>query len=428
MKEVADCFHMDHSGGAGLDESLPLIAPAATVELDVDFDGQWFVTGDIDGDGEVEIVTARNAHKWETAYVSSVTARKLDGTVLWSWGSAADGGWRLGYDVACQIHDWDGDGKAEVIFATRGELIVLDGATGAERFRLLIPDSATDCVTFADLTGRGRRGEVIVKDRYNNTWAMDITGKVLWHLVRAGGYRSAHQPYPMDIDGDGREELLVGYALADGDGKLLWTFEPDSYPEPLGHLDCCRVLRRGPTPADWRLAVTLCGHRELTMLTGAGEVVWRRGFDHYESIDIGYVIPGCEAPQILVDVGQDNRHAHPLWLINEDGDLLGEMYFDNTRFHTLLDVQGVGNDQIVQPNSRGVFDHRGRRVATLDMPGPGDAVQRGDMTGSGTVGMAISVNMNAGEPGTPAICLFEVAHEFAKKATGLGCGCNFTLY
>ena len=138
---------------------MPIVSPKMSVSLDPSVDGQWFVTGDIDGDGAVEIITARNHTDDATPpHVTSVCARKLDGSILWTWGDPAAGGWRLGYDVACQVHDWDGDGNAEVILATHSELVELDGATGTERRRLKIPIGASDCLTFADLTGRGRRG------------------------------------------------------------------------------------------------------------------------------------------------------------------------------------------------------------------------------------------------------------------------------
>ena len=43
-------------------------------------------------------------------------------------------------------------------------------------------------------------------------------GNLLWTVENPGGYRTAHQPFPLDIDGDGREEIMAGYALLDPDG------------------------------------------------------------------------------------------------------------------------------------------------------------------------------------------------------------------
>ncbi|HDZ21177.1 hypothetical protein LCGC14_0093780 [marine sediment metagenome] len=426
MGRAADFFDVTCSGEPPTD--LPTLAPAVSVPLSRDLDGAWFVTGDIDGDGAIEIVTARNdSTDTIPPHVTSVTARKLDGSILWQWGDPTAGGFRLGYDVACQIHDWDGDGKAEVILLTRGELVELDGATGRERRRIKIPDDATDCVNFADLDGVGHRGQVIVKDRYYNVYALDYDGRLRWHIAWPGGHRTAHQPYAMDIDGDGREEVLVGYGLADPDGKLRWTFTPPPYPEPLGHLDACRVFRRGPSPADWRLVCTCCGHRGIVMLDGEGRIQWALTQRHYESIDIGRIVPGDPTPRIVVDVGQEPNDQSLLMVIDGSGTQLGRIMMEHPRLHTTLDALGLGYDQILQADARGVLGHRGQWLGRIDLPGAGNTVQKGDMTGSGCVGLAISTGDS--ETGDGAmIHLFDISGPHATKTDILGCGENFTLY
>jgi hypothetical protein len=420
-----DYFAVEHLGDPPMD--VPAIAPKYSIALDPDIDGEWFVTADVDGDGEVEIISARNYIDDSTPpNVTSVCVRKLDGSILWEWGDRAAGGWRLGYDVACQVHDWDGDGKLEVLLTARGALVELEGATGRERRRITIPDSATDCLTFVDLDGSGFKRQVLVKDRYFNIWAMDYSGAVRWHRQFPWGYRTAHQPYAMDIDGDGRDEIMIGYGLVNADGETVWSYNPTWYREILGHLDCCRVFRKGATPADWRIAVTVCGHRGIIMLDGEGNKLWQHADRHFESIDIAHLLPGSDKTQIVVDLAQEATDEHVLWILDEDGVLMGQMLFENPRLHTTLDVMGLGCDQIVQAHARGVYNHRGECIARLDLPAPGGTIQRGDMTGSGKIGYAIPTIKSAGAP--PMIHLFEVDNEFAKSADTLGCGVNYTLY
>ena len=74
--------------------------------------------------------------------VVSVITHKLDGTVLWEWGEPQAGVARLGYDVACHIHDWDGDGILEVI---------------------VDPEDAADCLTFVNLSGGERATDVLMR-------------------------------------------------------------------------------------------------------------------------------------------------------------------------------------------------------------------------------------------------------------------------
>ncbi len=65
----------------------PVIHPWRTIEMDPDFSGQWLVTGDLDNDGELEFVAARN----DRQSVTAMSAYKLDGTLLWKWGQAGTG-------------------------------------------------------------------------------------------------------------------------------------------------------------------------------------------------------------------------------------------------------------------------------------------------------------------------------------------------
>ena len=124
--------HGDPAGKA------PLIQPWKQVALDPNYSGAWVITGDINGDGQVEII-ARNVNVGDVHYTGAVVAQRLDGQVLWRWGNPNIGRRGLHHDVACQIYDWDGDGTKEVVVATKGYLVELDGATGNERRRLPIP-------------------------------------------------------------------------------------------------------------------------------------------------------------------------------------------------------------------------------------------------------------------------------------------------
>jgi outer membrane protein assembly factor BamB len=181
QEKAEDHFDVVDVGPPG--EDVPGIEPWKVTELDPDYGGQWVVAGDLDGDGDAELVSAENVNENDTHYTSAVSAQELDGSVLWRWGDAEAGRKTWHHDVACQVHDWNGDGRLEVAVATEGFLVELDGATGDERRRIAIPPGATDCLVFCDLAGRGRRGEVLIKDRYHRIWALDYEGDVLWSVT-----------------------------------------------------------------------------------------------------------------------------------------------------------------------------------------------------------------------------------------------------
>ena len=209
-------------------------------------------------------------------------------------------------DVACQIHDWDGDGSPEVVVVGAREMVELDGATGGEKRRLPVPEDAADCVTFVNLSGGERPTEVLIKTRYEQIWALDREGRELWNVRYPAGRLTAHQVFPVDLDGDGRDELIVGYAMLNPDGSRRGEMEAAAE-LPLGigcHLDCARVLRRGDSAPDWRFVVTCCANERLAAVDGTGRIVWAEDNRHYESIDVCSVYPELPGRQIVVDVAK----------------------------------------------------------------------------------------------------------------------------
>ncbi|MBT3265644.1 hypothetical protein HN371_00750, partial [Candidatus Poribacteria bacterium] len=129
--------------------------------------------------------------------------------------------------------DIDGDGRNEVVYCKDMHIHVVDGATGRLKLRAPTPVSHPpadkferilgDCLFFCDLRGLGRAGDMIIKDRYWRLWALDDQLQPLWDAA----CRTGHYPYALDIDGDGRDEIAMGYALFDHDGTVLWNNEDD---------------------------------------------------------------------------------------------------------------------------------------------------------------------------------------------------------
>jgi len=420
---------IDHDNGAG---AAPRVQPWKTVPLDARYAGAWVVAGDVDGDGAMEIVSARNVDQDDVHYTSTAVAHRLDGSVLWRWGDPSVGRRGLHHDVACQVHDWDGDGINEVVLCGKDHLVELEGPTGRQRRQLPLPPQASDCVVFADLSGRGHAGDVLVKTRYGQIWAFDYAGKWLWTIEKPAGYPTAHQPVPVDIDGDGRDEIMAGYAMLNPDGSLRWKLDPGKSGLGRGHLDCCRVMRRGSRPSDWRLVLTCCGDQKLCLIDGEGRLCWELCGHHFESIDVGRVCPEVPGLQICVDIVRPYGQQ-VLWVVDEQGRPLGQIATDYTRFHTVTDWTGEGIDQIILPHSRGVFDGQGKRIATFaidatrdlhDPQGPGEIghiVLRGDMDGDGIADVTITA--------PAAAQIFKPPHRRRPPApVSMGTVPNFTLY
>lgn len=366
---------------------VPSIEPWRTVVLDPEYGGCWTVAGDLDADGSVDIVSAQNHNDGDIHYTSAAVAQRLDGSVMWRWGDPKIGRKDLHHDVALQIHDWDGDGHNEVVLLADKALVELDGATGKERRHIAIPEAASDCLVFCDLSGTGRPTDFLVKTRYTDIWAYNREGALLWQSRMPGGYRTSHQAIPFDLDKDGRDEIMAGYALLDHDGSVIWTFKSEKTSLGAGHLDCARILAFGKTPESTRIALTCCGAKNIAVIDGNGTTIWEVPGHHFESIQIGNILSKPEGPHILVDIDHTARGESDMWVLDQNGNTCGKIRGEYCRQHGLIDWNGDGLDEIVVGNSGAMYDETGRRIATLAAPNAGTLLF-GDFTGDGVLDVA----------------------------------------
>lgn len=407
----------------------PFVRPARVIEMDPAYSGQWLVAGDLDGNGKIEFVSARN----DNQAVTAVGAYEQNGDALWRGGEGNAGSARLGYDVPVQIYDLDGDGANEVWFSIEGALVVVDGKTGVEQRRIPLPDGlrVADCIAFADFRGRGRATDVIIKDRYHTIWAYTGDFDLLWTIKDPGGFKTCHQPVVLDIDGDGRDELMAGYAMVDDNGHEIWTVKSNKIDLARGHLDCARVVRSGKKPADFRLALTYCGAQGVAMVDGAGRTLWEHAGRHFESADVADVSAESPGLEIVVDVDHQPYGNSPTWVIGEGGQRIGTYLTKYGRHHDLVDWDGDGFSEIVLGHGRAICDGKGHRLATLapedaklTLAGEGDPepfVFVGDVTGDGREDVVlhsshrIEIYPNPSKATPP------------RKAR-VGTGVNYTLY
>lgn len=266
-----------------------------------DFGGMTLRIGDLDGDGVPDLLLVQS--EYGPRAIRCLTALTVAGDRLWQTGAPSAANGRVYSDLPVQIYDWDNDGVNEVLYirqaryaepidyqvgdcrirerATRYEgqatLLVLDGRTGREKAAIPLPAPADDCLLFADLTGRGRREDVVVKDRYWNLWGVSREGDVLWHWQGATG----HYPAVADIDGDGRDEVFVGYALIDHNGTVLFDLQAREGSSD-DHSDANAIARLAN--GDWRL---LFGNHGAHCLAPDGRELWHRPMDEAQHVVVG---------------------------------------------------------------------------------------------------------------------------------------------
>jgi hypothetical protein len=190
--------------------------------------------GDLDGDGEIDMLIAQNsrhAYRNSFAHISSLAAFTLDGELLWTLGRPDAYNDVIAHDTPFQIHDIDGDGEHEVVMVRDFKIQVLDGKTGKLEHWAWMPKAPADnklrpyerevgdSIAFFNFNGNPHRHEIVIKDRYRTFWVFNNRLEMLW----SGQGQLGHYPYPLDIDEDGFDEMVMGFTLWDNDGTKIWS-------------------------------------------------------------------------------------------------------------------------------------------------------------------------------------------------------------
>ncbi len=194
--------------------------------------------GDLDGDGQIDMLIAQNvrhAYRNSFAHISSMAAYNFDGGLLWTIGRHDPYNDVLCHDTPFQIHDIDGDGANEVVMVRDFKIQVLDGKTGKLEKWAWMPKAPEDnrmrpyerevgdSIAFFNFSGDPERREILIKDRYRTFWVFNNQLEQLW----SGQGQLGHYPYPLDYDGDGKDEMVIGFTLWDDDGTKLWSHATD---------------------------------------------------------------------------------------------------------------------------------------------------------------------------------------------------------
>ncbi|MBN2312316.1 MAG: hypothetical protein JXM79_00210 [Sedimentisphaerales bacterium] len=244
-----------------------------SISLKGDYDFQKIGVGDLDGDGAYEYIIKQpdfntdpyqHPGYWKKSTTTyKLEAYRLDGTMLWRY----DMGWSIEAGIWYSpwiVYDVDGDGKAEV-YCKAGEgdprdekglvqagpeyLVKIDGQTGrvvaktAWLTREGYPSYNYYCRNFLTVAYLDGKTPSLIMQRgtYNliKTKALDKDLNEIWYWespqeTKKYHGQGSHGLISADVDEDGRDELVIGAAVLDDNGKGLWTLQ-------MGHPDVCHV-------------------------------------------------------------------------------------------------------------------------------------------------------------------------------------------
>jgi hypothetical protein len=336
------------SRASAADPSAPFTS-YFSVKLEEKQTFQKLALADLDGDGRYDyVIKTPNANVdpyvnyWKKSPGTyKIEAYNADGKFLWRF----DLGWSIEQGIWYSpyvVYDLDGDGKAEVALKT-GEgdprdpdgrvqtgpecLTILDGLTGKEKSKIPWPGRdgfenynyyCRNQMAVAYLDGKTpallvQRGTYTLIKLYAYEFH-DGKLRELWHWFSTDetpnwNGQGAHCLRAADVDGDGRDEVVLGSGVIDDNGEGLWCTR-------LGHPDHVYIGDLDPQRPGLEIYYGLekaqkAGNGVCMVDAATGRILWgiKQPTRHVHGqglvADLDPRFPGCETYSADTDAKKD---------------------------------------------------------------------------------------------------------------------------
>jgi hypothetical protein len=355
--------------------------------------------GDVNGDGLTDFMVLEpdfSAHVFDNS-----------GKELWSYKAPTENvRERSEFEAPGVLWDFDRDGKAEVIHWRMIEgkemLVMADGQTGKIKKQTDWPTKPMPHVynnfrlAIAKLTP-GAPNELAVYTDFGgtvNVCAYDANLKQLWiHTENRKKDNLGHYIYPVDLNNDGIDEVLVGSLLLDSKGKEIWN-RFDLLPDNHDHADSYKFA---DVNHDGKVDIVTANSEAGVFVYEAmtGKIIWENVAEHSQQIQVGNFLKNASAPQVVVggrtygnrQIGEPYLYSQLYWFDNTGKKLLkwpgnpingnpdfvkgnwrgdgkdqlfwykfkindagtGELYFPDPVFH-MFDFTGKGAEEVITLN------------------------------------------------------------------------------
>lgn len=278
--------------------------------------------GEVTGDGSTDFMVLTpdfSSHVFDNS-----------GRELWSWKAPeAYTKERSEFEPPAVIWDFDHDGKAEIIqwriLEDKEWLVIADGQSGNIKAKTEWPTKALPHVynNFRLAIGKLTKGppnEIVVFTDMGGTIRVDAYNSSLTHLWNHTENRKkdnlGHYVYPVDLDNDGVDEVLVGSLLLDAKGKEIWNrfaLLNDNH----DHADSYKfadIDEDGKTDI-----VTANSETGIFIYKGMnGEIIWQNVAEHTQQIQAGHFLKNQPGLQVVAGARTyGNRQAGEPYLSSQ---------------------------------------------------------------------------------------------------------------
>ncbi len=239
--------------------------------------------GDIDGDGESELVAGSQD--------KNVCLLTSGGDLVWRYAARA-----AIYTVA--LADLEGDGQGEVIAGSDDNDIYALDSRGRLLWRYTTGSRVTE-VLAQDLDGDGTQ-EILAGSWDGYLYLLDGHGELRWRRALGGGATNIRVA---DLQSDGRGEIIVaseegGVTAFTSEGERLWSYEAGGYIREIDVYDLEKKIVVGSSEG------------VLYLLSSDGQLLWRR--DMESSIPTLGIADIEGSPKISFGSGHDDGQIYLL--------------------------------------------------------------------------------------------------------------------